>query len=220
MRAQAIAFCFSLVSSVSVVLSSPAPGQGALESRPIGKVVIVTGSVTIEHSAAVARLVKLTPTPGALSAGDPLYIGDVIQTGPDGKAGITFDDGTAFNISGNARMVMDAFVYDPNGKSNATVFSLSKGTFTLIAGQAAKTGTMKVETPAATLGIRGTTPHVEIADDGTVSFATLIEEGKDRVLKKRQGGAPVKQRKAAIQPERFKDLDKSIDITLKICKGC
>ncbi len=220
MRAQAIAFCFSFIVSVSVVLSSPALAQGAPESRPIGKVVIVTGSVSIERSAAVAHIVKLTPSPGALAAGDPLYVGDVIQTAPDGKAGITFADGTAFNISGNARIALDEFVYDPNGKTNATVFTLSKGTFTLIAGQAAKTGTMKVETPVATLGIRGTTPHVEIADDGTVSFATLIEEGKSQTIKKRQGRTPEKQRKAAIHPERFNDLDKNIGISLKICRGC
>ena len=70
------------------------------------------------------------------------------------------------------------------------------------------------------MGIRGTTPHVEIRDDGTVSFATLIEEGKEKVLKKRPDAAPGKQRRAEIQPGQFKDLDKSIDIKLKICKGC
>jgi hypothetical protein len=220
MRAQAIAFCFSLVLSASVALPSSAPGQAGPEAKPIGKVAIVTGSVTIEHTAAVALLVKLTPSPGNVRSGDAVYIGDVIQTGADGKAGITFTDGTAFNISSNARMVLDEFVYDPNGKSNATVFSLSKGTFTLIAGQVAKTGTMKIETPVATMGIRGTTPHVEIADDGRVSFATLIEEGKEKVVKKRQGAAPGKQRRAENQADPFKDLDKNIDIKLKICKGC
>ena len=219
MRAQAIAFCFSLVVSASVALPSPAPGQAGTEAKPIGKVVIVTGSVTIEHTAAVALLAKLTPSPGAARAGEAVYIGDVILTGTDGKAGITFTDGTAFNISSNARMVLDEFVYDPNGKSNATVFSLSKGTFTLIAGQVAKTGTMKVETPVATMGIRGTTPHVEIGDDGTVRFATLIEEGK-KAVKNGQGAKPGKQRRADNQVDRFRDLDKSVDIKLKICKGC
>src|SRR5262249_59913798 len=63
----------------------------------------------------------------------------------------------------NARMVLNEFVYDPNGKSNSTLFSLSKGTFTFIAGKVAKTGDMKIDTPVATMGIRGTTPHVEIS---------------------------------------------------------
>ncbi len=221
MRPQAIAFCFSLVLSASVALPGAATGQVGPEAKPIGKVAIVTGSVTIEHTAGVALLAKLTPSPGTARAGDDVYIGDVIQTGPDGKAGITFSDGTAFNVSSNARMTLDEFVYDPNGKSNATVFSLSKGTFTLVAGQVAKTGTMKVETPVATLGIRGTTPHVEIADDGTVSFATLIEEGKEKVLKKQRGRvAPAKERRADNQIDRFKALDSNINIKLKICQGC
>jgi hypothetical protein len=220
MRAQAIALCFSLGLSAGIALSVAATAQVGPEAKPIGNVVIVVGSVTIEHTAGVALLAKLAPSAGNARPGDAVYIGDVIQTGADGKAGITFTDGTAFNISNNARIVMDAFVYDPNGKANATVLSLSKGTFTLVAGQVAKTGTMKIETPVATLGIRGTTPHVEIADDGTVSFATLIEEGQEKVEKKRTRKAPTKQRRADLQPDRFKELDSSINIKLKICQGC
>jgi hypothetical protein len=220
MRAQAIAFCFSLIVPAIVTLTSPAMGQVAPEAKPIGKVAIVTGSVKIERTAAVALLASLPPSGGNVSSGDAVYIGDTIQTGPDGKAGITFNDGTAFNLSSNARMVLDEFVYDPNGKSNATVFNLTKGTFTLVAGQVAKTGSMRVETPVATMGIRGTTPHIEIADDGSVSFVTLIEQGKDKVLKKQKGRSPAKQRRADNQADRFKDIDSNINIRLKICQGC
>jgi hypothetical protein len=35
---------------------------------------------------------------------------------------------------------------------------------------------MKVDTPIGIMGIRGTAPRVEILDDGTVKFSTLIEE--------------------------------------------
>jgi len=35
---------------------------------------------------------------------------------------------------------------------------------------------MKVNTAVATIGIRGTTAHVVIAEDGTVKLSTLIEE--------------------------------------------
>jgi len=220
MRVQVIAFCLALAVSMTAALTSTATGQASSEAKVIGKVAVVTGKVTIEHTAGVALLASVSPSDGA-RVGDAVYVGDVIQTGPDGKAGITFADGTAFNVSNNARMVLDEFIYDPNGKSNATVFSLSKGTFTLVAGQVAKTGSMRVETPVATLGIRGTTPHIEIADDGTVSFATLIEEGKEKVIKKLpRGGAPGKMRRADYQPERFKDLDKTINYKLKICQGC
>ena len=145
---------------------------------------------------------------GQTKLGDHVYKGDVVQTGADGKVGITFTDGTAFNLSSNARMVLDEFVYDPNGKSNSTLFSLTKGTFTFIAGKVAKTGDMKVDTPVATMGIRGTTPHVEILDDGTVRFSTLIEEGKSKLAKR-----PVAP--AAQPPPELKANPK-----LNICRGC
>ena len=64
------------------------------------------------------------------------------------------------------------------GLSNSSLISLTKGTFTFIAGKVAKTGDMKIDTPVATMGIRGTTPHVEVRDDGTVAFSTLIEDKK------------------------------------------
>jgi hypothetical protein len=113
-----------------------------------------------------------------LKDGDLVYRGDTIQTAAESKASLAFADGTAFNVSSNARMVLNEFVYDPDSKSNSSLFSLAKGAFTFVAGKVAKTGSMKVDTPAATMGIRGTTPHVVIAEDGTVKFSTLVEEQK------------------------------------------
>ena len=147
----------------------------------------------------------------------------MVQTGADGKVGITFTDGTAFNLSSNARMVLNEFVYDPNGTSNSTLFSLTKGTFTFIAGKVAKTGDMKIDTPVATMGIRGTTPHVEISDDGTVRFANLIEENKAQVtekLEQKKRGVPAKQRKAAQSSSGQQAESKNFDINFKLCRGC
>jgi hypothetical protein len=141
--------------------------------------------------------------------GDLVYLGDVVQTAADGRVGINFTDGTSFNLSSNARMALTEFVYDPNGKSNSSLLSLTKGTFTFVAGKIAKTGDMKVDTPVATMGIRGTTPRIEISDDGTVKFATLIEEGKSKLTKKR--GAPTQQ-----------EIEQKTDhqFNLNICRGC
>jgi hypothetical protein len=216
MRTHAFALCLAVI----VIAAFPCSAQerASTEAKPIGKFVLVTGTVTIEHTAPVAMLASLSTAPARAKVDDSVYIGDVINAAADGKAGIAFVDGTAFNISGNTRIAMDEFVYDPNGKANATVLNLTKGTFTLVAGQVAKTGTMKVETPVATMGIRGTTPHVEIADDGSVRFVTLIEEGK-RKVENRRSGQPTKQRKADNQ-YRFKELDSGINIKLKICSGC
>jgi len=82
----------------------------------------------------------------------------VISTGADSAVSIIFSDGAAFNLCGNARMVLNEFVYDPKGTSNSTLFSLSRSAFTFIARKVAKTGDMKIDTPVATMGIRGNTP--------------------------------------------------------------
>jgi hypothetical protein len=218
-----------LAGSVMLPESVRAQGNAAqspaasLETNPIGKVVKASGSVTIEHANAVVVQATL-PAAGGVGqskVGDPVYKGDVVQTGADGKVGITFNDGTAFNLSSNARMVLNEFVYDPNGKSNSTLFSLTKGTFTFIAGKVAKTGDMKIDTPVATMGIRGTTPHVEISDDGTVKFSTLIEENKGSVTERR--GAIEENKRAAPtkrQAKRESPENKNFDVNFKICRGC
>src|SRR5262245_19086447 len=154
----------SLILPAALGLPGPARSQNALDARPIGRVVTAAGSVTVEHMSAVVLQANLSAGPGPTKVGDAVYQGDVVQTGADGKLGITFTDGTAFNLSNNARMVLNEFVYDPNSRSNSSLISLTKGTFTFVAGKVAKTGDMKVDTPVATMGIRGTTPHVEISD--------------------------------------------------------
>jgi hypothetical protein len=90
------------------------------------------------------------------------------------------------------------------------LFNLSKGTFTFVAGNVAKTGDMKIDTPVATMGIRGTTPHVEISDDGSVRFSTLIEEGKNRPTKKAAAPPPARQPEQTAEPR----------LNLNICRRC
>lgn len=201
-------FVGALVSSQA--LSQNAPPQPAVQNAaitPIGKVVTAAGSVSIEHVSAVVVQASIGGQSGSAKVGDAVYLGDVVSTGSDGRVGITFTDGTAFDLSPNARMVMNEFIYDPNSSSNSSLLSLTKGTFTFVAGKVAKTGDMKVNTPVATMGIRGTTPRVEIADDGSVKFSTLIEESRDRA---NRGSAP-----GAVPV--IEERDKP---NLRICRGC
>jgi hypothetical protein len=186
MNARAIALFAGLCLGPSALLPSLAfaqtgtaqPQPAALDTQPIGKVVTVTGIASIEHAAAVVVQANLPPGGGAAQArpGDSIYRGDLIQTGSEGSLAVTFADGTTFNVSNNARMEVNEFIYDPNGQSNSTLLSLTKGTFTFIAGNVAHSGSMKVDTPLGTMGIRGTAPRVEILDDGSVKFSTLVEQ--------------------------------------------
>ncbi|MCP3384423.1 FecR domain-containing protein [Bradyrhizobium sp. CCGUVB4N] len=195
----------------AVQAQSDSPRRAVLDSAstPIGKVVAADGSVIIEHAGAAIVQANVAGDAIQTKIGDPVYSGDVVRTGADGRVGINFVDGTSFNLSSNAHMTLDEYVYDPTGKSNSTVFNLTRGTFVFVAGQVAKTGDMKIETPVATMGIRGTTPHVEISDDGTTRFSTLIEEGKNKYTKKSgAAGAPKAEQRVEHR------------LNLNICRGC
>jgi fibronectin-binding autotransporter adhesin len=97
-----------------------------------------------------------------LNNGDNVEKGDVVLSGSNSTLGITFIDGTVFGLSSNARMVLNEMVYDPNGSNNSSLLSLVAGTITFVAGETAKHGDMKIDTPVATMGIRGTAVLVEI----------------------------------------------------------
>ena len=188
-------------------------------TKPIGKVVSAKGAVTVEHVNAVVVQAALGSNNDQTKIGDPIYLGDIVQTGADGRLGITFTDGTAFDLSSNARMVMTEFIYDPNGHSNSTLLSLTKGQFTFVAGKIAKSGDMKIDTPVATMGIRGTTPHVEISDDGTVKFSTLIEEGKQQVMEKYGAATSITPRPGGSAPDAGTTGPRK-KLNLEICRDC
>ncbi len=125
---------------------------GAAAAQVIGHVTKLAGTATV-----VRNGVSII-----LNNGDNVEKGDVVQSGSDSTLGITFIDGTVFGLSSNARMVLNEMVYDPNGSNNSSLISLVAGTISFVAGETAKHGDMKVDTPVATMGIRGTAVLVEI----------------------------------------------------------
>lgn len=140
--------------------AAPSPAQ------TIGHVQKLSGSATVIRNGVSVEL----------HIGDAVQKGDVVQTGADSSVGMTFIDGSAFAMTSNARMVLNEMIFDPNGSSNSSLISLVQGTITFVAGQTAKNGNMRVDTPVATMGIRGTAVLVEIgANDGPTKFSVLVE---------------------------------------------
>ena len=78
----------------------------AMPAQAIGKIRTTTGSVTVTRTGGVVVQGNV---------GDLVYQGDVIETAADGAVVIIFNDGTAFNLASDARMVLDEFVCDPEG---------------------------------------------------------------------------------------------------------
>ncbi|MEM8648214.1 MAG: FecR domain-containing protein, partial [Pseudomonadota bacterium] len=149
-----------------------APGQyaqaGATTSAaPIGQVETLEGTASVQRT---------DGTRVSLKIGDPVFQGDVVQSGADSKLGITFIDKTVFTLSDEARMVLDELVYSPGGSDNSMLINLVQGTFVFVAGGVAPSGDMKVQTPVATMGIRGTTIITKVSEvDGTSTLSLDID---------------------------------------------
>jgi hypothetical protein len=144
-------------------VSAPAAAQPADED-PIGNVATLTGSATVTRNKASTPL-KLR---------DDIFLNDVLQTSANSTLGVTFNDSTTFNLTANARITVDSFVYQDGGKANAALFNVAKGTVAFVAAAVAKSGDMKISTPTATLGIRGTTGLVEVPEGATAGGANNV----------------------------------------------
>jgi len=135
-----------------------------------GHVQLAQADGTATAAQVIGHVTKLVGTATAirngvsiiLNQGDNVYKGDVVQSGSDSTLGLTFIDGTVFGLAQNAKMVLNEMIYDPNGSNNSSLMSLVQGTISFVAGATAKHGDMKVDTPVATMGIRGTAVLVEV----------------------------------------------------------
>jgi FecR protein len=142
--------------------AAPTPADSSAPSttsEPIGNVATLTGIAT------VIRNKNSLP----LHLRDDIFLNDQVQTSSSSSLGITFNDATTFNLSANAKMTIDNYVYEDGGKQNAGIFDIGKGTVAFVAAAVAKTGDMKITTPTSTLGIRGTTGLVEVPQGGAAT---------------------------------------------------
>ena len=143
-------------------------GQVAQAAQPIGQVKDLAGQVFA---------VRADGTRVKLDAGDPVYQGDIIETADSGAVNMVFVDETTFALGGDARLALDKMVFDPATQLGQSSFSILKGVFVFVSGQIAHHDytKMQVNTPVATIGIRGTRVAGEIKPAGEESKFTVIE---------------------------------------------
>jgi FecR protein len=118
---------------------SPVDRVALLASAPVvGKLLRASGSVTITRGNGVVA---------EPAAGDAVYLGDAIETGADGGVAIAFTDGTTFNLSADAHLVLDEFSFQAGRSANSALFRAVKGVFSVIAGKMAAGGRLVIDTP-------------------------------------------------------------------------
>ena len=138
--------------------------------QPIGLVETLDGS---------AIVVRLDGSEQQLALGSPLYHGEVLSTGDDAAIGVGLSDGTTFSMAENGNITLDEMVYDAGTQAGSIGLSVGEGVFTFVSGVIAKTDpeAMMIETPVATIGIRGTQLGVDIADGKNLTVVMMEEEG-------------------------------------------
>ena len=99
---------------------------------------------------------------------------DTVKTG-QGKTAIEFVDDTRVDITEHSKLIIDEFVYDPNTKTGALSLKASLGTVRYASGQIAKNSkqNVKIKTPTATIGVRGTDFSMTIDEIGSSTIILL-----------------------------------------------
>jgi Bacterial Ig domain/FecR protein len=147
------------------------------------RLVVAQAAVAADLPAAAGRVERVAGSASVvrngvqveLHLGDPIYRGDVVQTGSGGTLTVKFLDGTVLGLSAGARVVVDKMLYASGSSGNSALFNLVQGAIGLIAGRAARSGEFEVETPVATMGVRGTAVRIEVLSGAATKFSLLRE---------------------------------------------
>ncbi|HEV8646118.1 MAG TPA: FecR domain-containing protein [Burkholderiales bacterium] len=144
---------FSFLLLLCAVVALPALAAEA------GRVKVSKGEVQIERDG------KRLPAP----VGATIQAHDTVKTGPDGSVGITFLDNSLLSAGPNSELVIERFVFDSTTHKGEFDTALKKGTLAVVSGKIVKQSpeAMRVKTPAAIMGVRGTEFVVKVDESAT-----------------------------------------------------
>ncbi len=134
----------------------PAPVWADAAADAIGHIQTLQGQSLILRAG--------TTLPG--TTGAELRKNDLVRTGKPAAVGIVLTDDTIISLGSNSELSLDDYSFDPKQGKFALALRMVKGTFSYITGQIVKLApdAAKVQTPDATIAVRGTKLLVEIKD--------------------------------------------------------
>lgn len=143
---------------VCLVLFLSTPAMAATESEA-ARVKSFTGTAFIVRQ----------QQPFQVKIHDRIYPGDLLKTGPKGTMGVVFKDNTTLSLGPRSEIVVDDFHFAPAQGKLSIVTRMLRGTVAYLSGVIVKLSpkSARFETPAATIGIRGTRFLVEVEGKDT-----------------------------------------------------
>jgi len=128
--------------------------QAATDSARAGIIKTLTGDATVERDGKTH----------AARTGDPVFPDDVLRTGPDGRLGLTLEDDTRVSLAPASAMRVSRVTYAPAQGRLEMVLQFLRGKAAYVSGRIAKLApdAVRLETPNAIVGVRGTTVFIEV----------------------------------------------------------
>ena len=144
------------VLALATVLSLALPAWAA----DVGIVKTAKGSVQLQRGS--ERL--------AVQVGTPVRASDTIVTGADGIAGITFADNSLVSVGPNSIFAIDKYHFDSTTHVGEFEGNLKQGRLAAVSGKMVKQApeSMKIRTPSAIMGVRGTEFVVQVDEPAGV----------------------------------------------------
>jgi hypothetical protein len=121
----------------------------AAEPAAAGQIKVASGS------AFIIRGTTVLPA----TVGQRVFEADKVRTGSDGRLGITLKDDTRFSLGPNSEVHLSRFAYAPSEGRIGLALNVVRGIAAYVSGRIAKLSpdAVKLETPGAIVGVRGTT---------------------------------------------------------------
>jgi hypothetical protein len=143
--------------TLGIFLALLVAGSAHAQNTQIAQIKTLSGQVSIQRGGSSVPA----------KVGDPLFEKDTIDTGADGSIGVTFIDNTVMSAGPNSEIALEQYKFDSSNFKGAMLTDLNKGTLSMVSGDIAKSSpdAMKVKTPAAILGVRGTHFAVQVPEE-------------------------------------------------------
>jgi len=134
-----------------VLTSAPASAQ---QPTPAGHVKIATGRSFIVRQSTVI----------AAKPGDAVFAIDTLRTEADGTIGVTMMDDTRISLGPASEVRLERYVFAPAEGGLGMVLNFVRGVAAYVSGRMAKLApdSIRLETPAAIVGVRGTTVAIRV----------------------------------------------------------
>jgi hypothetical protein len=132
------------------LLLAAAPAMAA----DAGLIKVSKGSVQIQRAGATLPA----------SVGTAVRPSDVIVTGADGSAGITFTDNSLVSVGPNSVFAIEKYRFDTTTYAGEFEGNLKQGKLAAVSGKMVKQSpeSMRIRTPSAVMGVRGTEFVVQV----------------------------------------------------------